>query len=97
MAAVGQCPWFNRRHTPGNLEASVFDSGRPCEFLNENGEDVRYKEPGVRWSLLKEMRKETYNDYAGRLQGVFDEFYERISKLGKNRQSRYCQQVCCLS
>ena len=81
--------WFSRKQTAGDLEANMFDSGRQCEFVNANGEDVRYKQPGLRWELFKEIRKETYFDYTGRLQSVFDEFYERVTKRGRTAQPRY--------
>lgn len=77
MASVA--PWFNRRKTPGDLEleTKVF-SGR-CNFLDENGEDIRFKEPGFRWGVFKAKRKEIYKDYSERIQAAFDQVYEKIT------------------
>lgn len=75
-------PWFSRRRTPGDLETKVLNSsGSRCKFLDENGEDIRFKEPGFRWGVFKEMRKDVYKDYAERIQAVFDEVYEKITRI----------------
>lgn len=74
-------PFFSRKQTPGDLETKVFTSRSRCKFLDENGEDIRYKQPGIRWELFKEMRKATFADYAERIQAAFDEVYEKVTGI----------------
>ena len=94
MASV--VPWFSRRKTPGDLETKVF-VGR-CKFLDENGEDVRFKEPGFRWGVFKEKRKEVYKDYAERIQAAFDQVYEKITGVRRYFQILCISYlICCLT
>ena len=80
---AGKEPWFSRRETAGDLENRVFNSTSRCNYLDENGEDMRYKQPGLRWGMLSEMRRSTHSEYAGRIQSIFDEVYAKITRLGR--------------
>lgn len=71
--------WLSRRRTPGDLETTLFDPSNKRKFLNENGVDVRLKQPGVRYDLLREMRRATLTDYRERIQAVFDQVFEKIT------------------
>lgn len=84
-------PWFSRRRTPGDLESGVFNTGSRSnfQFLDENGEDTRFKEPGFRWEVVREKRIAIYNDYAARIQASFDQIYEKITGV-----RRYFVQKC---
>lgn len=76
-------PWFSRRRTPGDLEARVFKSTGRCKFVDDDGEDMRYKQPGFRWDLFRDIRKTTCNEYSERIQSIFDEVYEKITIIGR--------------
>lgn len=76
-------PWFSRRRTPGDLEARAINSTGRCNYLDANGEDVRHKQPGLRWELLRDKRKATYRDYAQRIQAAFDEVYEKMTGIAR--------------
>ena len=87
-------PWFSRRRTPGDLETKVFNSGARCKFLDENGEDVRFKQPGFRWDVFKERRKAIYKDYSERIQASFDQVYEKITGVRRYLYNFIASYVC---
>lgn len=81
--SITKDPWFSRRRTPGDLETRVINSTGRCNYLDENGKDVRHQNPGLRWEVLREKRKATYKDYADRIQAAFDSVYEKLSKISR--------------
>ena len=70
--------WISREETTAELQGSEFFRKRRA-FFNDNNEDFRLKQPGVRWQLVKEKRVEVYQDCISRIKEVFDEVCEKIT------------------